>query len=492
MMMAKPVRMTGINYDITDRVQSQNELRFMAHHDSLTSLPNRTFFMSQLSRAIKRAERSKGSIAVFFMDLDRFKNINDTFGHDTGDKLLRLIADCLLKEIRGSDTIARLGGDEFAVIMEDINSDEDVIHAAEKIIDLLSRPFTIDNNEFYGTTSIGISLYPGDATSPQALLKNADTAMYQAKALGRNTYRFYSKELSARAHERLNLENSLRRALERNEFVVYYQPQIELLSHRLIGIEALVRWQHPELGLVLPSRFISIAEETGLIVELGRWVLLTSCSQVRNWQDQGLPVVPVSVNLSARQFISETLLDDISHTLSECGLSPHLLEIEITEGVMMQDPANAASVLNALSKTGIRIAVDDFGTGYSSLSYLKRYPIDTLKIDQSFVRDITSDPNDLSIVIAVIAMAHSMGLRVIAEGVETDEQLRFLDSHKCDCVQGYLFSHPVPADLMLEFMKNHTTAALASAIIRHLKSMSDYCQPLRHTPPDTSFALIPG
>ena len=450
----KAVRMTGTNYDITDRVHSQEELRFLAHHDALTALPNRTYFMDHLSRALKRATRNNKSVAVFFMDLDRFKNINDTYGHETGDKLLQLIAECLSKEVRGSDTIARLGGDEFAVILEDIQNDDDIIMTAEKILSLLSRPFVIENIEFYGTTSIGISLFPDDATTSQSLLKNADTAMYQAKAQGRNTYQFYSKELSTKARERMILENNLRRALEHNEFVLYYQPQIELETQRLVAIEALVRWQHPELGLVPPAHFIPVAEETGLIVALGKWVIETACYQIRSWQKQGLPVVPVSVNLSGRQFINGSIAKTISQALAKFDLAPSLLEIEITEGVMMLNPESSAHTLAELSEMGIRIAIDDFGTGYSSLSYLKTYPIDTLKIDQSFVRDITSDPNDLSIVVAIIAMAHSMRLRVIAEGVETEKQLGILSSYKCDCVQGYLFSHPLPADLMHNYIAN--------------------------------------
>ena len=454
----KPVRMIGINYDITERVRTQDELQFMAQHDALTALPNRSLFMDHLSHALARAKRNNELVAVFFMDLDRFKNINDTFGHETGDKLLQLIADILANEIRGSDTIARLGGDEFAVILEDITDTNDVILSADKILELLTRPFIIDDQEFYGTTSIGISLYPDDAADAQTLLKNADAAMYHAKAEGRNNYKFYSKELSARAYEHLNIENNLRRAIERNEFFLVYQPQIDLQTNRLIAIEALIRWEHPELGQVLPSKFIPIAEETGLIVALGKWVLHTACSQVRDWQLQGLPVVPVTVNLSARQFVDGALMNVVSQTLSDCELSPSLLEVEITEGVMIQNPEKASASLEELSNRGIRIAIDDFGTGYSSLSYLKRYPIDTLKIDQSFVRDITSDPNDLSIVIAIIAMAHSMGLRVIAEGVETNEQLDILNSHKCDCVQGYLFSKPLTKDLMREYLAGSESA----------------------------------
>jgi len=437
------VRMTGVNYDITDRVEAEEKLRFMAHHDELTGLPNRMLFMDRLSRALSRSSRNNRSTALLFMDLDRFKNINDTFGHETGDAFLRMIAERLKQDIRGSDTVARFGGDEFAVILEDANGVDDVIQVAEKILEVLAKPFKINNHDFYATTSIGISLFPDDASDAQTLLKHSDTAMYRAKELGRNNYQFYSKDLSARALDRLNMETHIRRALEQDEFELYYQPQYDMKTQRVVALEALLRWNHPTHGQVPPSKFIPAAEETGLIVPLGNWVLRQACSQLFDWQQSGLPIVPVTINLSGRQFVDRNLVELITSILAEREMDPRLIELEITEGVMMHNPENASHTLSHLSDMGIRIAIDDFGTGYSSLSYLKRYPINTLKIDQSFVRDVTTDPNDRSIVMAIIAMAHSMDLRVVAEGVETDEQLEFLQAHECDVVQGFLFSHPL-------------------------------------------------
>lgn len=438
------VRMTGVNYDISDRVDAEERLRFMAHHDELTGLPNRSLFMDRLAGMMKRASRNKTSVALLFMDLDRFKNINDTFGHETGDTFLKMIADRLRRDIRNSDTVARFGGDEFAVLLELVNGVDDVVLVANKIMEMLALPFTINGHDFYATTSIGISLYPTDASEAITLLKHSDTAMYRAKELGRNNYKFYSKDLSVRALERLNMETLIREALSHNEFELYYQPQFDLRSQRVVGLEALLRWNHPVDGLILPARFISVAEETGLIVPLGDWVLREACQQLYNWHRQGLPIVPVTVNLSGRQFVDRNLVELITSIVGELNIDPGFLELEITEGVMMHNPETATHTLRTLSDMGIHIAVDDFGTGYSSLSYLKRYPINTLKIDQSFVRDITTDPSDRSIVMAIIAMAHSMDLRVVAEGVETDDQLDFLKAHDCDVVQGFLFSLPLP------------------------------------------------
>jgi len=439
----KVVRMIGVNYDTSDRADAEERLRFMAHHDDLTGLPNRPLFMDRLNNAMGRARRNKTSVALFFMDLDRFKNINDTFGHETGDQFLKLIAERLKQDVRTSDTVARFGGDEFAVLLEVRNGIDDVVRVAKKILEVLSLPFNINGQDFYATTSIGISLYPNDADDAPTLLKHSDTAMYRAKELGRNNYQFYSKDLSARALERLNMEIHIRRALENKEFEIYFQPQFDLRSKRVVALEALLRWNHPERGLVLPGSFISLAEETGLIVPLGNWVLRETCRQLCDWRQQGLPIVPVTVNLSGRQFVDRNLVELITGIISERKMDPGLLELEITEGVMMHNPEVAIHTLTKLSDMGIRIAVDDFGTGYSSLSYLKRYPINTLKIDQSFVRDINTDPSDRSIVMAIIAMAHSMDLRVVAEGVETDDQLEFLAAQDCDVVQGFLFSHPI-------------------------------------------------
>lgn len=454
----RPVRMTGVNYDITERIHAQQKLQFMAHHDDLTSLPNRVLFMDRLSHALPRAGRSNKSVALLFLDLDRFKYINDTFGHETGDEFLIMIAERLGKEIRGSDTVARLGGDEFAIILEETDSIDDVIVVCEKILEVLAEPFMIKSHQFYATTSIGISMYPEDAGDSQTLLKHSDTAMYRAKELGRNNFQFYSKDLSDMALDRLNLEIDIRRALEQEEFELYYQPQIDLNTRVIVALEVLLRWNHPKLGVVTPSKFISVAEETGLVIAIGNWVLRNACKQLHEWKKQGLAVVPLSVNLSGRQFVDRSLVDFITKTFNENKVDPGLLELEITEGVMIHNPESASSSLVQLNDMGVRIAIDDFGTGYSSLSYLKRYPIDTIKIDKSFVRDLTSDSSDMSIVMAIIAMAHSMGLRVVAEGVETSEQLDFLESNECDIGQGYLFSHPLQQEAITSYlMKNITT-----------------------------------
>ncbi len=438
--------------DVTERVRDQEKLYFLAHHDVLTELPNRVLLRDRLEKAVSRAARHNEMLAVFFLDLDRFKIINDTYGHEVGDKFLQVIASCLSEEIRDSDTLARFGGDEFAVLMEDVHYIEDVVHIAEKLLRTLARAYEIDKREFYVTTSIGISIFPDDAADAQSLLKHADAAMYRAKESGRNNFQLYSKDLSIKALERLTVENDLRRALERGELVIYYQPQIALNSRRVRAVEALLRWQHPLHGLLLPSKFIPVAEETGAIVPIGEWVLHGVCSQLRAWQQGGI-AIPVTVNLSGRQFVDGSLALMVSNILDETGLTPSLLELEITEGVVMYNPQTATQTLEQLNVFGVRIAIDDFGTGYSSLSNLKQYPIDTIKIDKSFVRDITTDPNDASIVKAIIAMAHSMGLQVIAEGVETEEQLAFLQRHQCDCVQGFLFSHPLPADKAEAFLK---------------------------------------
>jgi diguanylate cyclase (GGDEF)-like protein/PAS domain S-box-containing protein len=432
--------------DITERMQVQERLQYLAHHDALTELPNRVLFMDRLTHALTRAQWHERVVAVLFLDLDRFKYINDTFGHNVGDKFLQHMAARLKSCVREGDTVARLGGDEFALLLEDVGQVADIAPVADKLLAALAAPFVLEGREFFVTTSIGISLYPADGVDGQTLLKHADTAMYRAKDLGRNNYQFYSADLSAKAFERLTLETSLRRALERDEFLLYYQPQVDIKSQRLIGVEVLIRWRHPELGVVSPTQFIPLAEETGLIVPIGEWVLRSACTQARAWRAAGLGFGSITVNISGRQFADPALAARIGQVLSDTKLDAGLLELEITESVVMHDPQSAVHTLEQLNAMGVRIAIDDFGTGYSSLAYLKRYPIDTLKVDQSFVRDVTHDPNDASIVQAIIAMARSMQLRVIAEGVETEEQLTFLRTHGCEAVQGYLFSRPVPAE----------------------------------------------
>ncbi len=431
--------------DITERTQIEQQLQYMAHHDALTALPNRVLFTDRLSQSLAHAERRNQLVAVLFMDLDRFKLINDTMGHDFGDRALQALAGRLNECVRAGDTVARLGGDEFAIVLDDIASADDVVQIARKILSVLSRSFELDEREFFITTSIGISLFPLDGKDTETLLKHADIAMYRSKDQGRNTYQFYSSDMSAKTFERLSMETNLRHALERKEFILYYQPQIDLLSARVTGVEALLRWQHPDLGLIMPREFIPILEDTGLIIPVGEWVLHNACLQARAWNDTELKPLRMSVNLSSRQFNEPKFVDMLGRVLEDTGLKPSLLELEITESILMQNVGTTISTLNAISDMGIRLAVDDFGTGYSSLSYLKRFPIDTLKIDQSFIHDIMQDPDDAKLVEAIIALGRALHLNIIAEGVETEAQADFLRSHNCDCLQGYLLYSPQAA-----------------------------------------------
>ncbi len=429
--------------DITSRKLAEERLSYLANHDALTGLPNRTLFIERLTLALAHAHRNRKMAAVMFFDLDRFKIVNDTLGHAAGDELLqevsRLVAGCL----REDDTVARLGGDEFTVILEGIGDDQDVAPIAQKIIDTLAKPMNLSGQEVFVTASIGISVYPNDGRDAHELVKNADAAMYRAKELGKNNYQFFKSDMNARAFERLTLENSLRRALERDEFELHYQPQVDIGSGQVVGAEALIRWRHPEMGLISPDRFIPIAEETGMILPIGEWVLRTACVQNKAWQEAGYPPLHVAVNLSGRQFKQKNLLRMVEQVLSETALDAEYVELEITESVFMDQAAEAIATIGDMRKLGLRLSIDDFGTGYSSLSYLKRFPIDTLKIDRSFVHDITTDQDDAAIVKAVIALAHSLKLMVIAEGVETAEQLDFLREHGCDEIQGYYFSRPL-------------------------------------------------
>ncbi len=439
--------------DISRRKQIEEELRHLANHDALTSLPNRSLLLDRLSQALVFATRSGGQVAVMLIDLDRFKNINDSLGHDAGDKIIMEIGRRLSSSVRAGDTIARLGGDEFVVIRPDIVQEDAVAIMAQQILEALSRPMMIQGHEFYPTGSIGISMFPKDGSDGQTLLKNADTAMYRAKDAGRNNFQFYAHEMNSRALDRLKLESGLRHALEREEFVVHYQPQMDIASGDIIGVEALVRWQPPGRPMVFPGDFIPAAEETGLIVPLGEWVLRTACMQSQAWQKSGaLPPIRISVNLSARQFKQQDIVKMVSRVLAETGCHPHCLELEITESVIMENPAAAADTLQKLSDMGVYLSIDDFGTGYSSLSYLKRFPIDSLKIDKSFVRDITIDADDAAIAKAVIALAHSLKLKVIAEGVETVEQLDFLREQQCDQMQGYYLSRPLAVSPLEKLM----------------------------------------
>jgi len=431
--------------DISDRMQIQERLHYLAHHDTLTDLPNRFLFIEHLNQEIAIGPRDGTHMAVLFLDLDRFKLINDTLGHSVGDEAIRVAGARIRSALRRGDMVARLGGDEFAVLLQGLGSPDDIPRVVEGIQRAVAGPIVLQHREFYLSASIGVSLFPGDGEDPLTLLRNADSAMYRAKEQGRNTYRFYSTEMSTKAFERLTLETSLRRALERNEFELYYQPQVDIKSGRPFGVEALLRWRHADLGIVSPTQFIPLAEETGLIVDIDDWVLHAAVAQLAAWRAADLPPVSLSVNLSGRSFVAPGLPQRVTEILTTAAVPAEWLELEITEGMVMHGGEANLRVLEALKEQGLRLAIDDFGTGYSSLSYLKRFSIDVLKIDQSFVRDVARDADDAAIVNAVIALAHSLKLNVIAEGVETEEQRAFLRRQGCTNAQGYLFARPMPA-----------------------------------------------
>jgi diguanylate cyclase (GGDEF)-like protein len=438
-------------------MRAQERLHYLAHHDGLTGLPNRVLYLDRLNQMLNRAHRNGRLVGIMFLDLDRFKYINDTLGHDVGDLLLKAIAARLRTCVREGDTVARFGGDEFAVLLDDVTQAQDVSVVADKIVGAFTQVFNIDSHELFITPSIGISLYPNDGTSGAVLLKNADAAMYRAKDAGKNNYQFYSAELTTAAFERLTLENSLRHALARNEFVLHYQPQVDLATGRLIGLEALVRWQHPTFGLLAPAHFISVAEETGAIVPLGEWLTHQAMLQLKEWRDQGLGDLRIAVNVSARQLSEPNFVDTIARLLKAAALPADALELEITESVLMKNADRTIEQLRALHDVGVRFAVDDFGTGYSSLSYLRRFPIHTLKIDKSFIRDLTDDSGDAEIVKTIIAMARGLKLSVVAEGVETREQLVFLQAQGCYAAQGYLIARPLSVERMTERLRQRDT-----------------------------------
>ncbi|HWZ49737.1 MAG TPA: EAL domain-containing protein [Herbaspirillum sp.] len=432
-------------YDITSMKRYESELEFQASRDTLTGLANRAILHESLSLAIAQAKEEAQTVWVVFLDLDRFKFINDTLGHRAGDLLLKTLAKRLNRNLRAFDTIARLGGDEFVLVLPQREGHRLDALCLQNIMDAIAAPVSIEGHNFFLTCSLGIAKYPDDGEEPELLIKHADIAMYRAKQSGRNNFQFYTPAMNEQALERLQIESNLRRALERGEFILHYQPKIDVASGRIAGMEALIRWSHPQLGMVPPGRFIGLAEETGLIVPIGAWVIRTACAQNRAWQDAGLPPVRISVNLSARQFAQKNLTQSIAAVLQDTGLEAHYLEIELTESLVMTDVEHAIDMLQQLKELGVKISIDDFGTGYSSLAYLKRFPIDVLKIDQSFVRDIAIDHNDAAITVSIISLAHNLKLKVIAEGVETQEQLTYLRQHDCDEVQGYFFSRPVPA-----------------------------------------------
>ncbi|HXI14379.1 MAG TPA: EAL domain-containing protein [Thermoanaerobaculia bacterium] len=442
------------------------EIEHLAYHDALSGLPNRALFVDRLIVTIAQAVRYHNKFAVLFLDLDRFKEVNDSLGHSMGDMLLKGVADRIRRSIREGDTVARFGGDEFTLLVHRIDSVEDAATVAQKITDTLKIPFAIAGRELYVTTSIGIAFYPSDGADADTLVRNADTAMYRAKEQGRDNFQLYAPTMNSRALERLALENMLRKAISQQELVLHYQPLVEIESQRVIGVEALLRWQHPEQGLLSPAHFISTAEVSGLILPIGQWVLLTACKQAVEWQTKLEVAIDISVNLSARQFQQPDLVEQVRLALEQSGLPPHSLELEITESSAMQNAESAIHILGELKSLGVRIAMDDFGTGYSSLSYLKRFPIDTLKLDQSFVRDIVTDAQDAAIAAAVISMAHTMKLTVIAEGVENEEQLELLRSQGCDLIQGYLFSKPITATALAEFLVTHRPLKTRKADLR--------------------------
>ncbi|MDP3744303.1 MAG: EAL domain-containing protein [Methylotenera sp.] len=443
------INYTGIFGDISERKLAEERIQQLAHYDVLTGLPNRVLFSDRLEQSLINAQRNQSNVALLFLDLDRFKQINDTLGHDFGDELLKMVAQRLMSCVREQDTLSRQGGDEFIAILPDADMAGAELVAA-KMLEAIIQPYLINQHELRISSSIGIAVYPDQAQDAESLIKYADMAMYQAKDNGRNKYLRFDPSMNASSHERLQLENSLRTAVDRQELRLYYQPQINLINGRIVGCEALVRWQHPEFGMISPARFIPLAEETGLIMPISDWVLEEALRQARVWRDAGLPEITVAVNLSALQFRQRILNEQVSALLKKYALPPHILDLELTESILMQGIDSALSMLHELTIMGVGLSIDDFGTGYSSLSYLKRFPIQKLKIDQSFVRDITSDSNDAIMVKTIILMAHSLKLHVIAEGVETEAQADFLRASGCEQAQGYLFGRPVPAD---EFTK---------------------------------------
>ena len=448
--------------DLSQNKQAQEKLNHLAYHDALTDLPNQVLFKDRLKQAIAYSRRSDQMHAVLLLNLDRFKTVNDSLGYTAGDRLLQSVAQRLTSCVRESDTVARFGGDEFAILLTQISRAQDAANAARAIKEVLNQAFIFDEQEVFISTSIGISLYPHDDRDTAGLLKNAGTALDRAKVEGGNNYQFYTAGGTTRALKQLVLESNLRGALERSEFVVHYQPQVTIPDFHLIGMEALVRWRHPSLGLLYPSEFVPLAEDSGLIIALGEWVMRNACLQNKVWQDKGLMPMRLSVNFSARQFQQPNFITAVEEILRDTNLDPRWLELELTESSIMKEPDLAIEKLHELKLMGIRVAIDDFGTGYSSLNYLKRFPIDTLKIDKTFVADVCKDPHDTAIVRAVITLGHALELTVIAEGVETQEQLKYLSSLGCDVVQGFLFSKSLPAAAFEELLIEQRRAAASS------------------------------
>jgi diguanylate cyclase (GGDEF)-like protein/PAS domain S-box-containing protein len=448
----------GTGTDITERRQAEQKIEFLAYHDPLTGLPNRVLLQDRLQQAVALAERNGTSLALVFLDLDNFKKINDSLGHAAGDALLKEVALRLKRCVRDADTISRQGGDEFVIILRDLHGGDACLPALGKIMETLQEPFISEGNELSTSASLGIALYPDDGTDFETLRKKADMAMYRAKEAGRNTYRFFDEAMDVEAVEHLLMRSGLRRALERQEFVLHYQPQIDLATGQIVGAEALLRWQHPEYGVVPPGRFIPVAEESALIVPIGEWVLRETCRQAMAWQRAGLPPLVLAVNLSAVQFRRGSVEETVLQALAASGLKSEYLELELTESILIQNVEQVMAAVQRLKQLGVKLSIDDFGTGYSSLSYLKRFDIDKLKIDQSFIRDLASDPDDAAIVRAIIQMAHSLGLRAIAEGVETPDLLPQLQAFGCDEAQGYYYARPMPAAEFERYLRAHLAA----------------------------------
>ncbi len=460
----KTIRIAGTMQDISDRRRTEAKIIYLAYHDSLTGLPNRNFFKQSIKKELAHAERHGKTVGLLFLDLDHFKHINDSFGHVAGDQILRQVADRITQCVRISDNagrmeapfsdphVTRFGGDEFAVMLTDIGRIEDAARVAQRLIESLSEPFIIETHEVFIGASIGITVYPMGGRDADTLLKNADIAMYHAKDSGRNNYQFFTKSMNSLAFERLTLETRLHKGLEHDEFRLYYQPQLDLKTGKIAGVEALIRWQQPEMGLVSPLEFIPMAEETGLIVPIGEWVIRTACAQNKAWQKAGFPPVRMAINLSSRQLKHKELIAVVTGALTDTGLEPGWFELELTESCIMQTREDPLIILNQLKSIGIRLSIDDFGIGYSSLSHLKRFPVNTLKIDRSFVKDVPEDSETKAIIRAMIAMAKGLNMKIIAEGVQTVEQLKFLQEQECDWMQGYLFSPPVPGDEMTKFL----------------------------------------
>ena len=448
----------GTGSDITERKLTEQRIEFLAYHDPLTGLPNRVLLEDRLEQAIAQAERGHHGLALVFMDLDNFKKINDSLGHAAGDALLKEVATRLKHCVRDTDTISRQGGDEFVLVLGGLHGSEGSLPVLTKIMESLQEPFVCEGNELSTSASMGVALYPQDGDCFDILRKKADMAMYRAKEAGRNTYRFFDEAMDEEAVEHLLMRSGLRRAVERGEFVLHYQPQVDIASGRVVGVEALLRWEHPEFGLVHPGRFIPVAEDSGLIVPIGAWVIEEACRQAMAWRRAGLPELVMAVNLSAAQFRRHGIEDTVAQALQRSGLVPALLELELTESILLQDVEQVLATVQRLKQLGVQLAIDDFGTGYSSLSYLKRFDIDKLKIDQSFIRDLASDPDDAAIVRAIIQMAHSLGLRAIAEGVETAELLQQLRGFGCDEAQGYHYARPMPAAEFEHYLTQRSSA----------------------------------